>query len=183
MEFNMAEKKYKSKKSKKRGPFRWLLTSLIVLLVGGIFGYAYITFFRQTIQIVGPSMEDTYNDGDTVWINKLKFKTKGVNRYDVIAYKKLDSEEYYDVKRVYGLPGETVEIINGELYINDEKLDKVYYGSAILVAGLAGNKITLGKEEYFVLGDNINNSEDSRYGSVSNVNKSEIKGIVGKVVR
>lgn len=179
----MATKKSKTKKGKRRGPLRWMLTSLIVLLVGGIFGYAYVTFFRQTIQIVGPSMESSYSDGDTVVLNKLKLRTKGVGRYDVIAYKKLDSNEYYDVKRVYGLPGETVEIANGELYINDEKLDKVYYESAILVAGLAGNKITLGKDEYFVLGDNINNSEDSRYGSVSNVNKSEIKGIVGKVVR
>ena len=88
--------------------------------------------------------------------------------------------EYYEIKRVVGLPEETVRILNGDIYINGERRSDVPFTMAIQISGIAEEEITLGENEYFVMGDNVNNSEDSRYTNVGNIAKTEI---TGKVVR
>jgi signal peptidase I len=128
-------------------------------------------------------MESTLSDGEIVLINKLQYKLGTVSRYDVVAYKSVDSNDYYDIKRVYGLPGETVRITDGHIYINGEMLNDAPVTQYILSDGLAANEITLGSDEYFVLGDNVNNSEDSRYSNVGNVASSEIKGKVVYLIK
>ena len=156
-----------------------ILNWFVLILIAAIFGYAIVTFAVQTVQVVGPSMSDTLKDGQTVIVNKLVYTFEDVKRYDVIAYSQVESDDYYDIKRVVGLPGETIVINNGKLYVDGIALEEEYFDKNILSPGVASKEIILGKDEYFVLGDNVNNSEDSRYTNVGNISGSEI---LGKVV-
>ena len=90
--------------------------------------------------------------------------------------------QYYDIKRVIGLPEEKVRISNGDIYINGERRSDVPFEMAIQISGVAEDEITLGEDEYFVMGDNVNNSEDSRYTNVGNISKTEITGKVVSIV-
>ena len=105
-----------------------------------------------------------------------------MKRYEVIAYSRVDGDGYYDIKRVVGLPGETIRISNGDIYINGERRSDVPFTMTIQISGVAEDEITLGDSEYFVMGDNVNNSEDSRYTNVGNIAKTEIKGKVVSIL-
>lgn len=124
-------------------------------------------------------MEPTLATGDKVLINKVSYKLGEPKRGDIIAFKK-DAKEHSSmhVKRVIGLPGETVQIKDGLILINGETYMEKKDFPKISNPGLAETQITLGKNEYFVLGDNRNNSEDSRFAEVENVKQ---KYIVGKI--
>ena len=166
------------KKRKRKSLFGRILNWLLLVFAAAVFGYAVITFGVQTVQVVGPSMNTTLADGETVLVNKLYGTLIQPKRYDVIAFKQIDFGSYYEIKRVIGLPGETVQIKDGKVYINGEVLEDSPIEDKIRVAGLAEREIKLSKNEFFVLGDNVNNSEDSRYSNVGNVAKSEILGKV-----
>ena len=156
---------------------------LAVVLIAMIAGYAFVTFFFQTVNVVGPSMRPTLSDGQVVVVNKLKYKFHDIERYDVVVYKKVESDSYYDVKRVVALPGETVQIENGKIYINGNMLSDCPIEASIMNAGIAAVGITLGNNEYFLLGDNVNNSEDSRYTNIGIISKTEITGKVTSIIR
>lgn len=173
--FSFRPKRVRFDRSKiKKGIFGWLF----LVLGAAVLGYAVIAFCFQTVTVFGPSMNDTLEDGQVVIVNKLSYKFGSVKRFDIIAYSR-DNGEYYDIKRVIGLPGETIKIDHGYIYIDGLILDEDIYDESILNSGIAAKEIKLGKGEYFVLGDNINNSEDSRFNNVGNVNKTDI---LGKVV-
>ncbi len=159
--------------------FQWS----IIILSGAIFGYALITFVFQTITVVGPSMSPTLKDEEIVIVNKLVYNIGDVKRYDVIAYSLIEEDGYYDIKRVVGMPGEKVTIKDGYVYINDKQLQNSPFDEKIITAGLASETITLGDGEYFVLGDNVNNSEDSRYSNVGNISEVEILGKVSYIIK
>ena len=159
--------------------FQWF----IVILSGAIFGYALITFVFQTVTVVGPSMSPTLKDEEIVIVNKLIYNLDDVKRYDLIAYSLIEEDGYYDIKRVVGMPGEKVTIKDGYVYINDKQLQNSPFNEKIITAGLASETITLGDGEYFVLGDNINNSEDSRYSNVGNISEVEILGKVSYIIK
>lgn len=158
---------------------RSVLNWSVLVLIAAVIGYALVTFFFQTVKVFGPSMDDTLKDGEVVVVNKMAYKFSDVERFDVIAYSDVVKKEYFEIKRVIGLPGETVQIKNGDIYINGVRLEQTIYEEKILNAGIAAYEITLEDKEYFVLGDNVNNSEDSRFTNVGNIIKSEI---LGKVV-
>lgn len=133
--------------------------------------------FSYTIQ--GDSMMPTIENGEKHLVNRLVYRIKGPGRYDIIVFRlDDDSSNSYYVKRVIGLPGETVQIRDGKIYV-DGKEARTYSDETILSSGVASEKITLGSDEYFVLGDNYNNSEDSRSASVGNIKRSNIIGKVG----
>lgn len=118
---------------------------------------------------------------DKVTVNKLCYLLGSPDRYDIVAYRSVDTPDaYYDIKRVIGLPGETVQIKDGKVYINDKELTDAPFSDYIFTAGLAENTITLADDEYFLLGDNVNNSEDSRFLKVGNVKKAELLGRIKK---
>lgn len=149
----------------------------IVVLTAAILGYGFVAFGFQKVYMVGPSMDPTLKDGHDYTANQVAYLAGSPDRYDVVAYRTVDNQtEYYSIKRVIGLPGETVLIQNGQVYINGNPLSDRPVESEIRTAGLAESGMTLGENEYFVLGDNPDDSQDSRYPSVGNIKKSEILG-------
>ena len=140
--------------------------------------YAIIEYAVERTIMTGVSMEATLEDGAAIIINKLSYIKKDPKRFDVIVFKQMGVEHsYYNVKRVIGLPGETVSIVNGAVYINGERLEEPVEGlEQIHLAGLAEKEFVLDTDEYFVLGDNRNQSEDSRFANVGNITREEIIG-------
>lgn len=133
---------------------------------------------QRTI-VDGPSMENTLHDGENVLVEKFLFKYKGLERFDVVVFYPYGRghTDYY-VKRVIGLPGETVQIIGSDIYINSKLLEENYGKNEITNAGIAKDPITLSDDEIFVLGDNREVSLDSRYPEVGPVPLDYIGGRV-----
>ncbi len=147
--------------------------------------YLVITFVGQRTVVNGASMEPTlygYDDsnpdkvGDNLIVDKITYRFSNPERFDIIVFPYRYSDEIY-IKRIIGLPGETVQIDTaGNIYINGEILQEGYGKEVITYPGDATNPIELGENEYFVLGDNRNNSRDSRYSDVGLIHRDEIIG-------
>lgn len=151
----------------------------ISVLCAAILGYAFVTFGFQSVYMAGPSMEPSLVDGGRYMLNRLVYLVDSPERYDVVAFRSVKNQnEYYNIKRVIGLPGETVLIKDGCVYINGELLSDSRVDTYISTAGLAETELTLSDDEYFVLGDNPDSSVDSRYLDVGNVKENEITGRV-----
>jgi signal peptidase I len=139
--------------------------------------YFIIYYALEKTNMVGSSMEATLNDKDPIIINKLSYRFKEPKRFDVIVFKQSGREHaYYDIKRIIGLPGETVLIKDNNIYINGELVFDPVNAEPMDNYGLARDGVTLDENEYFVLGDNRNNSEDSRFASIGNITRDEIIG-------
>ncbi|MDF2512017.1 MAG: hypothetical protein K0S04_1883, partial [Herbinix sp.] len=110
---------------------------------------------------------------------KVSYHFDALDRFDIIVFYPYgrENEEYY-VKRVIGLPGETVQIIGSKIYVNGQELEENYGKEPMDDPGRAEQLVTLGDDEYFVLGDNRNISKDSRSDEVGNVAKENIGGKV-----
>lgn len=150
----------------------------IFILVVLLAAYLIVTFVGERTRVNGVSMENTLYDGDNIMMDKLSYRFREVERFDVICFYAGEAKENL-IKRVIGLPGETIRISGGTIYVDDEPLND-YYGG-ISFAGRAEEGVTLGPEEYFVLGDNRMESIDSRYEQIGNVKKKEIMGRAGFV--
>ena len=139
--------------------------------------YILPNYVIQRTIVDGDSMEETLHDGEHLYVEKLSYHFDALDRFDIIVFYPYgrDSEEYY-VKRIIGLPGETVQIIDGTIYINGNPLEEDYGKEPIMDPGRAAFPITLGDDEYFVMGDNRNISKDSRSLDVGNVKKENIGG-------
>ena len=138
--------------------------------------WVIITFVGQRTRVDGRSMMNTLHDGDNLIVEKLSYRFSDPKRFDIIVFPPTGTKEYY-IKRIIGLPGETVQIDeNGNIYINGELLEENYGAETIQNPGRAAKPITLGDDEYFVMGDNRNNSKDSRSEEVGNVKRSQIIG-------
>ncbi len=155
---------------------RILITCVEIAIV--IFlGYAITHYGLETMTVTGEYMSPTLKDQDQILINKMSYKLHKVRRNDVVVIQENGSEHsYFTLNRVIGLPGETVQIKDGAVYINDKKLKEKLDFPSMDNAGLASEKITLEHNEYFVLGDNRNECEDSRNANIGNVMKSDIVG-------
>lgn len=132
---------------------------------------------QRTI-VEGTSMENTLFNGDQLYVEKISYHLNMLDRFDIVVFYPFGREnkdEYY-VKRIIGLPGETIQIKGSDIYIDDELLEEDYGKDPIEYAGRAAVPIKLGEDEYFVMGDNRTISKDSRYSIVGNVSKENIGG-------
>ena len=136
-------------------------------------------FVGQQIYVLGDSMEETLYDNDSIIVEKVSYYTKEPARFDVIVFKPKtrDITDYY-VKRIIGLPGETIRIEDGQIYINGKLLEEHFGKETMTDPGRCVEEILLGEDEYFVLGDNRNVSKDSRFVEIGNVKRS---AMIGKV--
>ena len=151
----------------------WVLEVLLVVLLA--YGVSHL-FFR-TVAIQENSMEPTISSGDTMFLDRLAFRFGSPGRGDVIAFRNTDEEsESLHIKRVIGLPGETVEIRGGQIRVNGNLYNEVRELPSMVSGGVAEEGVVLGRDEYFVLGDNRNNSEDSRHSEIGNISKDHILG-------
>lgn len=156
---------------------REILNTSLYLLGVLCLVYLVIHFVGQRTQVQGSSMEPALSEEDNLIVDKLSYRFHDPERFDIIVFPFLQQEETFYIKRIIGLPGETVQIDEeGNIYVNGELLDEGYGKEVIVDPGRAIEPVELGEDEYFVLGDNRNNSVDGREPSVGNIRRENIIG-------
>ncbi|MBR1692394.1 MAG: signal peptidase I [Lachnospiraceae bacterium] len=154
-----------------------ILSTSVYVLVVLLLTYLVITFVGQRTRVNGSSMEPMLSNEDNLIVDKLTYRFHDPERFDIIVFPFKYEEKTFYIKRIIGLPGESVRIDeNGNIYINGEILEESYGKEVILDPGRAFQTIQLGPNEYFVLGDNRNDSSDSRFEAVGNIRRSDIVG-------
>lgn len=159
--------------------FKEVLSTGIYLLVVLAFVYLVVNYVGQRTVVDGASMEPALSNMDNLWVDKLSYRFEDPERFDVIVFPFRYAEDTYYIKRIIGLPGETVWIDDeGSIYIDGVLLEENFGREIILPTNrnLAEQPILLGEDEYFVLGDNRNRSKDSRFPEVGNIRRDEIVG-------
>lgn len=151
----------------------WAAEIAITLMLA----FTAVYFVGLRTSVVGQSMTETLNSGEEILVNRFIYKVTNPKPNDIIVFLPNGNEKsHYYVKRVVAVPGDTVLISDGKLYVNGELFEEEAAVEDMEEAGLASEEITLGADEYFVLGDNRNNSEDSRYANIGNIKKDYIIG-------
>lgn len=152
--------------------FGWVVYILIVVCAT----YLIVTYVGQRTKVSGKSMMNTLYDKDNLIVDKISYRFREPKRYEIIVFPYRYQEDTYYIKRIIGLPGETVQIKDGYVYINGELLDEHYGREVMNESGIAAEPVQLGEDEYFVLGDNRNHSSDSREPNVGVLRRDELIG-------
>ena len=163
------------KNEKTNNTLKEIIKTVIYFLILLLIALFIVTFIGQRTVVDGRSMENTLMDKDNLIVDKISYRFKEPKRFDVIVFPY--QKRNYFIKRIIGLPGETVYIDDeGNIFINDVLLKENFGKERIIDPGIASHPIVLGENEYFVLGDNRNDSFDSRYYEVGNIKKENIIG-------
>ncbi len=152
-----------------------------IYIIGAIiFALLLIKFVAQPVIVQGESMDNTLYHGERLMMEKVSRYFRDLDRYDIVVlHPEEDNPSLLYIKRIIGLPGERIQIIDGEVYINGKVLEgDIYASSPMYDYGRASSEILLGEDEYFVMGDNRAESLDSRYEELGNVHLSQIEGRV-----
>ena len=154
-----------------------ILSTSVYILVVLLITFLIVKFVAVRTEVIGPSMEPTLHSEDNLIVEKISYRFNEPERFDVIVFPFQYAERTYYIKRIIGLPGETVQIDeNGTIFINGEVLNENFGKEVMKNPGIASEPIHLGQNEYFVLGDNRNDSADSRDPSVGTVYRKDIIG-------
>ncbi len=176
----MAKRGLSFRKREKAIPASTLRGTLLLLgecVLAFAVGCILVYYFMTTLDCVGQAMEPYIGSGDKVLVNRFIYSVTSPKRGDVIVFKPNGNEnEHYYMRRVIGVPGDQVQIIDGFVYVNEELFETHIGNEHMEYAGLAEEEITLGQNEYFVLGDNRDASEDSRNADIGNVREKDIFG-------
>lgn len=160
-----------------------VLTWMFRIALVCFLAFVLVWYFGEKVSTIGDSMNPRLENGDITLMNRLVYEVRKPKRGEVIAFRPNGSEtSHCYIKRVIGLPGETVSYEDGRILIDGEAIEENYVTTQIEDAGLLEEPISLGQDEYFVLGDDRKNSEDSRSANVGNVKQSEIAGKVWIVI-
>lgn len=166
------QKKKKINKNLIAEIFSWIFWILVSIFLAVVIVYCV----GMQTNVIGSSMETSLYNGQKVFLNRLVYRVSSPKQGDIIVFLPNGNEKsHYYIKRVVATPGDTVIIKDGYLYVNGSLIDE-YFSDKIADAGLAENEIKLGTDEYFVLGDNINSSEDSRSANIGTIQKDYIIG-------
>lgn len=163
-------------KEEKTSVGRELISMLLYIAIVLVATFLIVHFIGQRTQVSGQSMYPTLHHKDNLIVDKISYRFTDPERYDIIVFPYQYEEKTYYIKRIIGLPGETVQVKDGYVYINGDKLDEDYGREAMDSGGLAADEIQLGEDQYFVLGDNRNESKDSRDPSVGVIEGDDIIG-------
>jgi len=169
-----AESKEKTEKINKN--FKELLEFIRDLIIIFVLAMFFRTFVFENTRVLGPSMEPTLHDGDLIIVNKLEYYFTDPERGEIIVfpYKGDPSKQY--IKRIIALPGEVIDIREGKVYINGELYEEEYILEEMQLRGDIDFPYAIPADTYFVMGDNRNNSSDSRYQDVGTIEKDKIIG-------
>ncbi len=157
-----------------------VVDTVILVIVAALLLFGVPKYVMERVIVDGPSMEYTLQDGDNILVEKISRYFGALDRFDIVVFypdeeAKKTNGRYY-IKRIIGLPGETVRIEGNDIFINGERLNESFGATDMGHAGIAENPVVLGDEEYFVLGDNRDISKDSRSESVGVVPLSRMEG-------
>lgn len=158
-----------------------IIKDVLEMIVGSVIAIflAFVIVYSVGMRtsVVGDSMEPGLYNGQEILINRVLYRLSSPKRGDVVVFLPNGNQNsHFYVKRVVGLPGETIQIKDGSVYINDSLLEEDEAFDKMIDAGIAENELELATDEYFVLGDNRNSSEDSRSGNVGAVKRDNIIG-------
>ena len=146
-----------------------ILSTSLYLLIVLVMTFLVVTYVGQRTKVIGSSMSPTLTDGDNLIVDKISYRFHDPERFDIVVFPFRYADKTYYIKRIIGLPGETV-------YIDGEVLNEHFGKEVIQDPGRAYEPVKLGTDEYFVLGDNRNNSSDSRDPVVGNIHRDELIG-------
>lgn len=168
----MKKKKFEQESRKTARNLLRFVTNLLLMVTAALFIVNYAAYH---VKETGYSMEPAIAQGSSVFVDRIRYTVKEPERFEVVAYRKEENE--IQLKRIVGLPGETVQIKEQKLYINGKLLTgaSVYIGD-IEITGRASEAVVLGDDEYFVIGDNPSRSQDSRFANTGNIEKKQIVG-------
>lgn len=173
-------KAYAEESTKEQKPVnkkKEIISNIIYVAVVLAITIFIICFVGQRTKVDGDSMYPTLHDGDNLIVDKISYRFNDPDRFDVIIFPYPQNEKVFYIKRVIGLPGETIQIdYDGNIYIDGEILEEDYGYEVMVNPGIAAEPITLGEDEYFVLGDNRNESNDSRASDVGVIEDDDIIG-------
>ena len=178
----MSKKKAVREAEGEKSLARDIIDTIIYIAVVGLLVFLILHYVGQRTVVNGDSMCETLQDGESLIMDKISYRFHDPERFDIVIFPgpEENGENPYYIKRVIGLPGETIQIKDGKVYIDDEELTEDVYGITdyIEYSGLAEEAYTLAEDEYFCLGDNRPVSYDSRYEEVGPVSRDEF---IGKV--
>ena len=152
----------------------WIVDIVVVIALASYLVYC----FGSRVQVTGNSMSPVLNSGDVILMNRLMYDLGNPDRFDVVVFSTAENEEELNIRRIIGLPGETVQIKDNQVYIDGLPLDAELSLQSASIAGAAEYPMELSDDEYFVLGDNRESSEDSRFAGIGTIRREQM---VGKV--
>lgn len=155
--------------------FRYEIIIYIIAIV--LSAYFIPKYVIQRTVVDGDSMLNTLHNKEQLIMEKVSYHFHDPERFDIVVFYPFGKEDNrHYVKRVIGLPGETVQIKDSHIYINGRRLEEDYGREPVADAGIAGKPLTLGSDEFFVMGDNRNESYDSRYAEIGPVTRDNLCG-------